>query len=306
VSTGRRPIPVILDTDIGGDIDDTWALGMLLKSPELDLKMVVADTGDTVYRAKIIARMLEIAGRTDVPVGIGLRQPARDYPQAPWVDGYELARYPGKVFEDGVEAMIRLLMDAPEPITLICIGPVPNIGAALEREPRIAARTRFVGMHGSIRRQHDGKEGAIAEYNVVTDVPACQKAFSAPWQQMRITPLDTCGRVRLTGEPYKKARDATDPVARAVIENYRIWAKAHSWSDAETASSILFDTVAIHLAYSTRYLVMEKMRLRVTDDGFTVPDANAREMNVAIDWADLPAYETFLANRMVRPVVRLA
>ena len=50
----KRPIPVILDTDIGDDIDDTWALAMLLKSPELDLKLVVSDTADTVHRAKIV------------------------------------------------------------------------------------------------------------------------------------------------------------------------------------------------------------------------------------------------------------
>ena len=48
-------IPIILDTDIGGDIDDTWALALLLKSPEFDVKLIVSDTGDTVYRARIIA-----------------------------------------------------------------------------------------------------------------------------------------------------------------------------------------------------------------------------------------------------------
>jgi inosine-uridine nucleoside N-ribohydrolase len=54
----NKPIPVILDTDIGGDIDDTWALAMLLKSPELDLKLVVTDTGNTTYRAGVAAKLL--------------------------------------------------------------------------------------------------------------------------------------------------------------------------------------------------------------------------------------------------------
>ncbi len=45
----KGSIPVILDTDIGGDIDDTWALAMLLKSPEVDLKLVVTDYGNTTY-----------------------------------------------------------------------------------------------------------------------------------------------------------------------------------------------------------------------------------------------------------------
>ena len=66
------PIPVIFDTDIGDDIDDTWALGFLLRCPELDLKLAVGDNGKPEYRAKLLARFLERAGRGDVPVGIGL------------------------------------------------------------------------------------------------------------------------------------------------------------------------------------------------------------------------------------------
>ena len=61
------PIPVIFDTDIGDDIDDTWALVMLLRSPRLDVRMITTDYGNTVYRAKLVARLLEIAGRTDIP-----------------------------------------------------------------------------------------------------------------------------------------------------------------------------------------------------------------------------------------------
>src|SRR5512137_889362 len=67
-----KPVPVILDTDIGDDIDDTWALALVLKSPELDLKLAVGDYGKPQYRARLLARFLQTAGRTDVPVGVGL------------------------------------------------------------------------------------------------------------------------------------------------------------------------------------------------------------------------------------------
>ena len=69
-------IPVIFDTDIGDDIDDTWALGFLLRSPELDVKLVVGDDGKSEYRAKLLAKFLETAGRTDIPVGIGMEVPS--------------------------------------------------------------------------------------------------------------------------------------------------------------------------------------------------------------------------------------
>ena len=65
----EKKISVILDTDIGGDIDDIWALVLLLKSPELDLRLVTTATGDTHYRAKVVVRLLEIAGRGDSPLG---------------------------------------------------------------------------------------------------------------------------------------------------------------------------------------------------------------------------------------------
>ncbi|MGI6299757.1 MAG: hypothetical protein ACOX52_01655 [Verrucomicrobiota bacterium] len=82
-----EPIPVIYDSDIGDDIDDTWALGLLLKSPELDLKLVVGDYGKATYRAKIFAKMLETAGRTDVPVGLGL--PNNPMPAVPKAAGWK-------------------------------------------------------------------------------------------------------------------------------------------------------------------------------------------------------------------------
>ena len=67
-------IPVILDTDIGLDIDDTWALGLLLKSPEIDVKLITASSDNTTVKAQLVAKFLERVGRTDIPIGIGLEE----------------------------------------------------------------------------------------------------------------------------------------------------------------------------------------------------------------------------------------
>ena len=299
--SAKKRIPVILDTDIGGDIDDTWALAMMLKSPELDVRMVVADHGDTVYRAKIIAKLLEVAGRTDVNVGIGVRQPLpkEHKRQLDWVKGYDLRRYPGRVHQDGVTAMIKTIMTSKTPVTLICIGPMPNIREALQREPRIAGRARFVGMHGSLNWSHSADHKPIAEYNVVADVPACQKVLTVPWDKT-ITPLDTCGKVRLTGRKYAAVAKSQDPLVRAVIENYRVWQKLGGWVKDADSSSILFDCVAVHLACSTRFLQMKRMGVRVTDDGFTVADPKAAKVNCAVAWKDLGGFEDFLVKRLTQ------
>jgi inosine-uridine nucleoside N-ribohydrolase len=292
-------IPVILDTDIGSDIDDTWALAMLLQSPELDLRLVVSDFRDTHYRAKLLARMLEVAGRTDVPVAVGIRESQDSGPQEPWVSEYDLDRYPGTVHTDGVQTLIDTLMAADEPMTLLCIGPLPNIDEALRREPRIAERCRFVGMHGSIYRGYEGGAEPAAEWNVRANPAACRAAFTAPWP-MTITPLDTCGIVTLDGARYAAVRDSDNPLLGALMENYRFWAAAHNRAgDAETRSSILFDTVAVYLAFAEELLEIETLGIRIDDEGYTRIDPAAKPVRCAVRWKDLDAYKDFLVDRLL-------
>ena len=294
------PVPVVLDTDIGDDIDDTWALAMLLNSPELDLKLVTTATQDTVYRAKIVARLLEVAGRTDVAVGVGLptRMDPKHRCQFPWVADYDLARYPGKVHEDGVGALVEAVMGSPEPVTLVGIGPLPNVAAALDREPGIARRARFVGMHGSVRLGYDGGSKIAAEYNVKADAAACRRVFAAPWRDATITPLDTCGLVRLKGEKYRAVAESPERLARAVIENYEIWKKNGGWVKEAGVSSVLFDCVAVYLAFANELLHMERLGLRVTDEGLTVEDSAGPKVNCALKWKDLGAFEDLVARRV--------
>src|SRR5208283_3137271 len=121
-----RPIPVVLATDIGDDIDDTWALGLLLKSRELDLKLAIGDYGKREYRAKLLAKFLKTVGHGNVPVGMGVDvDPRGDGPQAPWVKDFELSSYPGKVHQDGIGTMIETIVNSRQPVTLIAIGPMP-------------------------------------------------------------------------------------------------------------------------------------------------------------------------------------
>ncbi|MCC2671804.1 MAG: Inosine-uridine preferring nucleoside hydrolase, partial [Armatimonadetes bacterium] len=296
-------IPVILDTDIGDDIDDTWALGMLLRSPELDLKLVVSDDGKPLYRSKILAKFLQAAGRTDVPVGVGIDTPKKgEGGQSEWVRDYNLNRYPGKVYADGVQAMIDTIMSSREPITVIAIGPLPTLAAALEREPRIATKAKFVGMHGSVRVGYGGSKTPSAEYNVKQDVAACQKVFTAPWP-MTITPLDTCGTIDLQGERYQRIRQSKDPIAAAITENYRLWSgsqkrPAGQADPFETRSSTLFDTVAIYLAFATDLVKMEEIPLAVTAEGMTAIKPGAHPVNVATEWKSLDGFRDLLVERL--------
>lgn len=302
VAAAATRTPVILDADIGDDIDDTWALGLLLKSPELDLKLVVGDHGKTLYRARLFAKFLQAAGRADVPIGLGADVNRQgDGPQADWVKDYDLNAYPGRIHPDGVRALVHLIMNSPEPITLIAIGPLPNIAAALRLEPRIASKARFVGMHGSVRVGYGGSKDVHAEYNVKEDAKACQQVFAAPWIAPTITPLDTCSLVDLRDAHYRQMLQSKDPVAQAIIENYRTWAEhgsAEQRAAFPTRSSILFDTVAVYLAMQESFTTMETLPLKVTDDGFTRIDPAGQPFRVATAWKDKPGFESFLVQRL--------
>lgn len=305
--TTRRPIPVVLATDIGSDIDDTWALAHLLRSPELDLRMVLTETGDARYRAAVTAKLLEVAQRTDVPVALGKDfgpMEDKDKHQAPWIRGYDLAKYPGQVHPDGIAAFIDLVMREPEGITVIAIGPVPSLAAALEREPRLAARCRLVGMFGSFDLGYDGAPSPAAENNVLQFPAALRTVLSAPWRDVLLTPLDTCGLVTLRGDAYRRIWSATeDPLLRAVIENYCIFAPRVAWMLCDfftTRSTVLFDCVAIYLAYAEDLAAVESVRFRISEEGFTVRDtAGPYTARVALRWKDLSAFEGHLARRLL-------
>ena len=302
-ATASSPIPVILDTDIGDDIDDTWALALALKSPELDVKLVVTDYGNTEQRAKLVARVLELAERTDIPIGIGIKENDDPGPQAEWVKGYDLGRYPGRVLKDGVQALIDTVMASPVPMTLIAIGPPPNLKAALEREPRIAGKLRLAGMYGSIHRGYDGKPKPEPEWNVKANPAAARALLAAPWREAILTPLDTCGRVQLSGERYARVRGSSDPLLRGLVEAYGIWCRNRDWcaKDPEYVakkSSTLFDCVAVYLAISRDLVKTETTGVRVTDEGVTVPDPAARPLVWATEWRDLAGFEEWLTARL--------
>ncbi|MCX6929360.1 MAG: nucleoside hydrolase [Verrucomicrobia bacterium] len=184
----------------------------------------------------------------------------------------------------------------------ISVGPMPNLAAALAREPKIATRARLVGMYGSVRLGYNGDKTIAAEWNVKAAPKACQTAFVAPWDIV-ITPLDTCGLVTLDGERYRRVCDSKDLIASTIIENYRLWSKANNQPKdvADQHTSVLFDTVAVYLAVSQDLCRMERLGIRVSDDGFTRIDAQARPISIATGWKNLDAFSDFLVGWLADP-----
>ncbi|OQA04357.1 MAG: Pyrimidine-specific ribonucleoside hydrolase RihB [Planctomycetes bacterium ADurb.Bin401] len=299
-------IPVIVDTDIGGDIDDAWALAMLLKMPQFDIKLITTAVGDTLSRAKIVAKMLERADRTDIPIGIGLPFVNMDCYYKGWADDYVLDNYPGKIYQDGVEAIVDTVKSSSQEVVILAIAPLTNIAAALKRWPGITAHSRIVAMLGSVYKGYSGKSVISKECNVVNNIPAAKEVFASDWD-MLVTPLDTCGMIRLTGAKYNRIVVSKDPLIESVIENYAFWIcrpgfapnPKFTFSDLHLHSSILYDTVAVYMATETDMLEIQTVGLKITDDGYTIPDPDGKQVRCALDWKKGTAFEDYIVNVLV-------
>ena len=302
-------LPVIIDTDVGTDVDDMWALAFALRCPELDIRLITTCTGDVEYRAALVAKLLEVAGRTDIPIGLGLPLDAAPEPQKAWIEDYQLNLYPGVVIEDGVGAICDTINQSENPVTIIAIGPLPNIAAALQRAPSIIENSKFIGMHGSLRIGYLGAPKPMKEYNVKQHALSCKSVFEAGWEK-EITPLDTCGNIILTGDNFRRVRNSADDLVRAVIENHLIWYEAVASSpvvgpfikkmDPQVQSSILYDCVAIYMAFSSDGLVYEKLPVSITEDGKTLIDDDGSMVNCATSWSDIEAFYSFLSARLTQ------
>ncbi|MHA1104738.1 MAG: nucleoside hydrolase [Promethearchaeota archaeon] len=295
-----KKIPVILDTDIGFDIDDTWALGLLLKCPEFDIKLITTSSDNTPLKAKLVAKFFEIVGRTDIPIGIGPQENSKKGWLYPWIKDYEMSRYPGKVHENGMEVLCSTIINSPEPLTLIAIGPLGTVAGALKMNPNITENSRFIGMHGSIHIGYRGSNSPCGEFNVKRNIKACRDVFQAPWEKT-ITPLDTCGNIVLSGALFDRIMKCDNLVVRSIKENFEIWKKKiipKLILTKKNETSVLFDTVAIYLGFSEELLNIEELKIEITDRGLTRISERGNLIHCATSWKDVQAFKNLLVDRL--------
>ena len=293
---GAPPTSVILDTDIGDDIDDTWALAMLLGMPELDVKLIVTDYGNTPERTRLVAKILQRVGRTDIPIGTGIKTGDEPLPQKRWLSDYDLSTYPGKIHEDGVAALIDAIHAQPGNITVITIGPVPNIKEALRRDPKIATKARIVCTGGRIYKGFENGGKPAADWNVRADAASWQAMVAAPWM-ITTSPLDASAELALLGKHYAAvAHSKHHPLARVVIENYELWAYRDRYP--KDASSTLFDLAAIYLAHSEDFARVETRKHIVDDEGHTRISDDGKEVRCQLGWKDRKAFDAYVVSTL--------
>lgn len=298
-----KKIPIILDTDLGGDIDDAWALAFLLCRPELDLRLVIGTSGDTTYRAGLIRRMLAAAGRRDIPVIPGI--PTEFNP----VRQNDLEALTDEKWDhaDFRKEMTKIIEESAEPVTIIGIAPLTNLASWLEGHADLAAKVDLVLMSGSINENALGVPGAAPEWNVVCDVAAAQKIYTTQWHSFTITPVDSSNKVKLQGNWFVKLRDSSSALCRELSLHYLAW--MHIWgftgeNDINGVptlhTSALYDTVSVALIVCRHYLKMEMMNLVISDEGIMEQRADGMPVDVAIGWQNLEGFKKELATYLTK------
>ena len=254
LTTKPQRVPILFDTDIGDDIDDAFALALLLASPEVDLRGVTTAFGDTQTRALLACRMLHAAGRKDVPVAAGRPNNVAARGQMKFGVPMPGVRPPEK--EPAVEFLYRQLKAHPGELTLLAVGPLTNVADLLTQHPDCKPWIkRIVIMGGSLRVGYNGKPTPEVEWNIKCDVKAAQTVFRAG-VPMVVAPLDATGTVEL-GPEARQRIFAAQPL---LGELYKLWGGK---------TPVLFDPVAAALCVTEQFCKMETCNVFVDDKGFT-------------------------------------
>lgn len=252
-----QPTPVVLDTDIGGDIDDAFALALILRSPELDLRGVTTVSGDTQARARLAAKMLWVDGRRNIPVAAGTPGTHMDAPQTKWADGFTS---PALQPESAVGLLKSEIDRGHGSLVIIAIGPLTNIAALLEKYPAEKPQIRrIVLMGGSIARGYYPNSGPTPEYNIAADAHASQIVFTSG-VPILMAPLDVTARTQLEEPERARIFARHTPLTDALQALYGLWGQP---------TPTLHDPMAVGLFLDPALCITRSLAVQVDDHGMT-------------------------------------
>jgi inosine-uridine nucleoside N-ribohydrolase len=256
------PQKIIIDTDIGDDVDDAFALALAVKSPELKVLGVTTTFGDTEARARIADRLLGEVGEAQIPVYAG-RATATKNPMSQRAYG-EHGSFTRNSHADAVEFILEQIRKYPGEITLIAIGPLMNVGAAIDKDAATFRKLKgVVLMGGSVRRGY-GDLGYTApvppmpEWNILNDIPSAQKLFAAG-VPLYVMPLDS---TQLKLDEVKRAW----LFSRGTAVSDQLAILYHLWGQ-ETPT--LFDPMTLAYVLQRELCPVTPMHIRVDEKGYT-------------------------------------
>ena len=290
---------VIFDTDIGDDIDDAFALALALRSPEVEILGITTAWGDTALRARLVNRFLKDTAAPNIPVLVGVPTNSKtSFSQSAWAQqGDPSPSEPG-----AVDFLLDQARKAPGEITLVAIGPLTNLGAAIDRDAGAFRKfKRVVLMGGSIRRGYGDlgygpDKGPQPEYNIYSDVADAQKLFTSG-VPIFMMPLDS---TQLLLEETKRTLlfAAGSPMTNSLAALYFQWART-----TRTPTATLFDAMAVAYVVDPKLCPVEPFHITVDQKGMTVPTPGPPNASACLN-SDSEQFFRFLLPRLMAPEKR--
>ncbi|MBA3868671.1 MAG: nucleoside hydrolase [Anaerolineae bacterium] len=298
-------IPVILDTDIGTDVDDCLALALLLSSPELELQAVTCVYGDTALRSRMALKLLQLRGLTDIPVYAGATKPLTSQRPIYW-EGHEgqglieqaADLQPTAGFAPDV--IVQQVMSNPGKIHIIAIGPLTNIALALKKEPRVAANLAHLTIMGGVVRSIDRLDLPLAEHNIVCD-PEAARIVLESGAPITLVPLDITTQVEVTEAGLKQIQAAGSPFQLAVADQLARYPRFQRYGRTN-----LHDPLAVGVVIDPTLVTLQKVVIQVATSDDPVPAQTLMRLlsgneTASIELAtrvDTPRFEAFFIDRV--------
>jgi inosine-uridine nucleoside N-ribohydrolase len=288
---GKFSTKIILDTDIGDDVDDAFALGLALQSPEIEIVGVTTAWGDTALRARMVRRMLLENGRAEIRVAEGIvTKSATGFSQTRWA-----ASGPnGKSRMDAVEFLLNEIRTNPDELTLVAIGPLTNVGAAIDRDAATFRKLkRVVLMGGSVRKGYgdlgyEPDRGPMAEYNIKCDVAAALKLFTSG-VAIFMMPLDST-QLKLDEVKREVLFRKTNALTSELAELTAQWGQK---------TPTLFDAMAVAYVVEPELCPVTKLRIEVDKEGFTREEKGEPNASVCLE-SDAEKFFRFAMPRWMK------
>src|SRR6266852_3691320 len=254
VSQTQDKRKIIIDQDAAGPAGtDQQAILLLIQSPQTEVLGITVVTGDAWLTEEVAhtLRMLELIGRTDIPVVRGAEYPLvrtkeeteeweQRYGSVAWLGAWtprvyhaprELRAMPEgnpttkAADEDAAHFLIRLVRKYPHEVTIYEGGPMTNLALATSIDPDFPGLAKeLVFMGGSLSPQTDDPEWTSNprhEFNFWFDPEAAQIVLRAPWKKIVCTPVDISIKTRLTPAMIKQIEASGTPLARYVARFFR-------------------------------------------------------------------------------------
>ena len=262
---------IIIDTDIGGDIDDIWALVLMLSSNLFDVKMISVTQGDIDYQVSLVAKILFMLNKTHIPIARGISGKTEDfiYPQRRWLEDFNLFSYEGKIYDtyqEGYEEVLRQNRD----VTLVGLAPFTSLRTVISILQK--HKVEVVSMAGSINVGYFDRKTPEPECNIVTNIEAAQEFFSSGLN-ITLFPLDVCNKLLITKDNYRTIRESLTPHCKIICDNYDIWQEDYIGGakkmDISNSSSILYDLAPVlYLLFPQNFDVIEQV-IYIDSEGYT-------------------------------------